>query len=328
MKLFFPFITVLCADEPTSGLDGFTALVVIQSLKAVTVTRGMVIIASIHQPRAEVFQLFDKLILLTLGGHCIFAGNTEDMIPHFASLECECPKNANPADFYMDLSNFEGTEEDKRRLRLLINKCKSDRSFEDNFGRDVNVEGSLSPECTMLMEATGLVRTSWLAQVWILLRRFSLVRIRTYSTIQGDLVHAVMVSFIIASCFWQLDVNSIQGIISVTALLYMAFANFLYDVMVKLLYLINIEVKLLDLERMDHLYHPTAFVIAHIISVIPLLSVQAVIYFLPIYFGTGINSGFEHFLIMLAVILLVLYCGLAYVWMVTSINRNFRQQNL
>ena len=57
---------LILLDEPTSGLDSSTALRIIQMLKK-EAERGMTIIATIHTPSNEIFQTFDKLVLLQEG---------------------------------------------------------------------------------------------------------------------------------------------------------------------------------------------------------------------------------------------------------------------
>ena len=53
-------------DEPTSGLDSATALKICHLLKQ-EAEKGMTIIATIHQPSGEIFNLFDRLMVLQDG---------------------------------------------------------------------------------------------------------------------------------------------------------------------------------------------------------------------------------------------------------------------
>lgn len=99
---------VLCADEPTSGLDSFTAITVVEALHRLT--RGphhTTVIASVHQPRADVFHMFDAVLLLSKGGHAIYCGTTGAMVGYFRNLGYDCPVNSNPADYYVDLSSVD-----------------------------------------------------------------------------------------------------------------------------------------------------------------------------------------------------------------------------
>ena len=57
---------LILLDEPTSGLDSSTALRIVQLLKK-EAAKGMTIIATIHSPSSEIFQTFDRLILLQEG---------------------------------------------------------------------------------------------------------------------------------------------------------------------------------------------------------------------------------------------------------------------
>jgi ABC-type multidrug transport system ATPase subunit len=53
--------SVIFLDEPTSGLDSFAALSVMGHLKRMARDSGHAVIASIHQPRAAIWNMFDKV---------------------------------------------------------------------------------------------------------------------------------------------------------------------------------------------------------------------------------------------------------------------------
>ncbi|GAA0159908.1 ATP-binding cassette [Lithospermum erythrorhizon] len=63
---------LLSLDEPTSGLDSASAFFVTQTLRSLS-RDGRTVIASIHQPSSKVFELFDRLYLLS-GGKTIYFG--------------------------------------------------------------------------------------------------------------------------------------------------------------------------------------------------------------------------------------------------------------
>lgn len=58
---------ILFLDEPTSGLDGLSAITIIQLLRKLAAT-GQTVLVTIHQPSADIIELFDHLILLLRGG--------------------------------------------------------------------------------------------------------------------------------------------------------------------------------------------------------------------------------------------------------------------
>lgn len=51
-----------------SGLDAFTAQNVMNTLKEIA-TSGRTVIVSVHQPRSDIWNLFDNVLLLVKGGH-------------------------------------------------------------------------------------------------------------------------------------------------------------------------------------------------------------------------------------------------------------------
>ncbi|XP_054169300.1 ATP-binding cassette sub-family G member 1-like [Oppia nitens] len=72
---------LLCIDEPTTGLDSEAAETIMRSLKSLSQLHNIAIIASIHQPNNEIVQMFDKLYVLSIGGHCIFSGQPKQLQP-------------------------------------------------------------------------------------------------------------------------------------------------------------------------------------------------------------------------------------------------------
>ncbi|KAI9983650.1 hypothetical protein PInf_007716 [Phytophthora infestans] len=66
--------SVIFLDEPSSGLDARSAKLIMDGVRKVA-DSGRTIICTIHQPSAEVFFLFDSLLLLKRGGETVFYGD-------------------------------------------------------------------------------------------------------------------------------------------------------------------------------------------------------------------------------------------------------------
>ena len=64
--------TVLFLDEPTSGLDSSSSKEVVSALNQLAHNLNLTIAAVIHQPRYEIFTLFDDVLLLGKGGKTVF----------------------------------------------------------------------------------------------------------------------------------------------------------------------------------------------------------------------------------------------------------------
>ncbi|GAA5874149.1 hypothetical protein JCM1840_000367 [Sporobolomyces johnsonii] len=103
---------ILIADEPTSGLDSTSALLIIRALKSLTLTspasshsRPTTVILTIHQPSSQIFQIFDQVLLLGIGGVQLYLGKAAEAKEWFAERGFVCPEGWNPADYLLDLAS-------------------------------------------------------------------------------------------------------------------------------------------------------------------------------------------------------------------------------
>lgn len=76
---------LLFLDEPTTGLDTSSSLKLVESLKTLCLF-GMTIVLSIHQPRPEIIETFDKVCLLTRGGRLVYYGGLSDVGGYFENV--------------------------------------------------------------------------------------------------------------------------------------------------------------------------------------------------------------------------------------------------
>eukprot|EP00536_Pseudo-nitzschia_multiseries_P003139 jgi/Psemu1/7034/gm1.7034_g len=94
--------SLLVCDEPTSGLDATTALSLVKTLKGL-VSLGHSVVLVIHQPRTDIFNLLDRLLLLSKG-RVVYDGHPKQVRSY---LEDTVGKNPLPpetgiADWIMD----------------------------------------------------------------------------------------------------------------------------------------------------------------------------------------------------------------------------------
>jgi len=94
----------LFLDEPTSGLDSTSALHVIDSLQKISRATGLTVAMVIHQPRKEIWDGLDDLLLLAPGGRTVFQGPQDGVEQYFRrQLGVVCAPGDNPADMLMDV---------------------------------------------------------------------------------------------------------------------------------------------------------------------------------------------------------------------------------
>jgi len=100
--------SILFLDEPTSGLSSRDSENVIDLLKELTL-KGKLIFVVIHQPSSDIYKMFDKVIILDVGGYQIYSGNPVQAVSYFKKLtdqinaeEGQCPScgNVNPEQVF------------------------------------------------------------------------------------------------------------------------------------------------------------------------------------------------------------------------------------
>ena len=96
----------LFLDEPTSGLDATAASSIMCILKALS-HLGISIIVIIHQPRIEIFEMIDDLILLS-NGRLIFQGKENNVQSFFQGLGFVFPSHSNAGDVVTDIITGNG----------------------------------------------------------------------------------------------------------------------------------------------------------------------------------------------------------------------------
>jgi ABC-type multidrug transport system ATPase subunit len=106
--------SLLWLDEPTTGLDSTSAFQVIKTLQNLA-RKGRTIIVTIHQPRSEIWDLFDNVILLTRGNPA-YAGSAKECLPYFAKLDHDMPPFTNPAEFLIDVVSVDNRSADAEKV--------------------------------------------------------------------------------------------------------------------------------------------------------------------------------------------------------------------
>ena len=106
---------LLFLDEPTSGLDSDTAWAICVLLRRLA-DQGQSILCTMHQPSAALFQMFDRLLVLTEGGQSIYFGDigarSSAVIDYFENHGARfCNPHENPAEWLMEVTSQSYTED-------------------------------------------------------------------------------------------------------------------------------------------------------------------------------------------------------------------------
>ena len=100
--------SILFVDEPTSGLSSRDSENIMDLLKELSL-KGKLVFVVIHQPSSDIFKMFDKLLILDVGGYPIYYGNPVNALVYFRDIfnvvnkdQGECPEcgNVNPEQIF------------------------------------------------------------------------------------------------------------------------------------------------------------------------------------------------------------------------------------
>lgn len=138
--------SIIFLDEPTSGLDSFAALNVMQYMKSMAQLKSHTIVASIHQPRMSIWNMFDKATLLSKG-KLMYWGPTAEILPWFSDTlgyEYNSVVHGVVSDWVMDLVSigFSKPEEHYgKTMRTEEDVVNAAKRFMEKYMNDVKGEG-------------------------------------------------------------------------------------------------------------------------------------------------------------------------------------------
>ncbi|KAG9227093.1 hypothetical protein CCMSSC00406_0008293 [Pleurotus cornucopiae] len=130
---------LLFLDEPTSGLDSQSAWAIVAFLRDLA-DNGQAILCTIHQPSAELFQVFDRLLLLQSGGKTVYFGDTGNnattIISYFESSGArQCKPGENPAEYMLEVIGAGATAISDRDWNKMWIKTEGAKRLEADLDR-------------------------------------------------------------------------------------------------------------------------------------------------------------------------------------------------
>ena len=311
----------------TTGLDATSAFQLIRTLKTLA-SKGRTIITTIHQPRSEIWGLFDHLILLT-GGSPVFCGPTDACLPYFKDLGYELPPFVNPAEYIIDLAAVDtrSTELEEVSLARVENLKRAWRSSsEEHLSRSYEEKTfptGISHHASSVGKQSSLGR-----QIKVLTSRTLKVTYRDPMGMAGSLVEAISMAVITGWIFLNLD-GSLAGIRSREGALYVASSLQGYLILLFETYRLTLDIELFDRERGEGVVGVPAFLISRRIARLPAEDLPVPLIFSVIfYFMAGFRPLATQFFTFFGVTLLTQYIAVTTALVCVAISRNFAGASL
>ncbi|KAJ2226285.1 hypothetical protein GGF40_001936 [Coemansia sp. RSA 1286] len=314
---------LLFLDEPTSGLDSNSSEMVVELVKSISVEHGIATIMTIHQPNARIFNIFDKVILLSQGS-VVYFGPTSSAIHYFAGIGYQCPVHENPADFFVDLMTLDYRSEEtllasKERVESLVEQFSAHRNkmdmLEDDTAQkrmDAGVADDLSETIT---EQVSIARNSWVSEFAILLRRdWTNIFRNTYYLI-SQLLQPLGMGLMIGFMFYYLKHDSLSAQ-NRLGVLYIIVVEATFPVFMPQVALLVDDLLIAIRERSCASYRPSTYYMAKISTYVPIALICNFLFYVAVYFISRLEFNAGKFFIGLAVFycLIIVTIGLMFVF--------------
>ncbi|KAI9043275.1 uncharacterized protein KD926_003805 [Aspergillus affinis] len=283
---------LLFLDEPTSGLDSQTAWSICTLLRKLA-DSGQAILCTIHQPSAELFQMFDRLLLLN-GGRTVYFGDVgpsaSTLIDYFKRSGARSPEKAeNPAEWLLDVTSSEGALEwsniwsqsaEKQAVQQEITRVKAD------------AERVPAKTTTGTLDDDDYASTYWQQLRLVTYRMFQdYWRDPTY--LYSKLALCVGAAFFNGVSFWFLakDVQGLTSSLFSCFLLTIVFNTVDQQIIPRF---IDNRDQFEAREQQSKTYHWAVFVAANMIVEIVWQSLTSVLVFVAWYYPTGFWRNGSH----------------------------------
>ncbi|XP_061369448.1 ABC transporter G family member 11-like [Gastrolobium bilobum] len=301
---------LLFLDEPTSGLDSASAFFVTQTLRALA-RDGRTVIASIHQPSSEVFELFDQLYLLS-GGKTVYFGHASEAYEFFAQAGFPCPALRNPSDHFLrcinrDFDKVKATLKGSTKLRFegsddpldKITTAEATRTLIDYYRTSLHSYAA-TQKVDEISNVKGTVLEAGGSQASFLMQSYTLTK-RSFTNMSRDFGYywlRLVIYIVVTICIGTIYFNVGTGYTSILArgscasfvfgfVTFMSIGGFPSFVE---------DMKVFQRERLNGHYGVTAFVISNTLSATPFLILITFLSGTICYFMVRLHPGFWHYL--------------------------------
>jgi ABC-type multidrug transport system ATPase subunit len=210
--------SIIFLDEPTSGLDSYTAGIVVDLLLE-EAKKGRTIITTLHQPSAEIFKKFQRLILM-MEGNIVYQGSAKHSRHYFRELGLDTPKFVNPVDYYMEILHIKSRDNksdiEQERLDMLCSAYIQNEPELSKSKCKFNIdEGDL----TTILSKSSSYNTSWFVQFREILKR-SMLNTRRHPIVFKMLLVQTLQQSIFSIALWNTLPTDDQGVQSRTGYLF------------------------------------------------------------------------------------------------------------
>mmetsp|Transcript_6936 Transcript_6936/g.12326 ORF Transcript_6936/g.12326 Transcript_6936/m.12326 type:complete len:605 (-) Transcript_6936:60-1874(-) len=288
--------SVLLCDEPTTGLDSASAEQVVKFLKQIS-TRGVTVVASIHQPSYPVFAEFEHLLLLDQG-RMAYKGLISDAEAAFEKAGFPTPTHFNPADHYIKVVQTEEAWWKAETARTGEVQTTTRSKAKTVRKTSITMQGGFS---------------TFKHQVAVLTRRNLRENFKNKKRFFAGVMSRLPASLLLGTFFWGVAAKSTQQYIFTTeAVFFVSVQNPIIDAFYGGLASFQQQRPIFKREYYDGMYSVAAFYISYYSAYFVMQVPWALVWTIPLYFFTGMPVELLRFVVFLMAVLVSIMFGTAW----------------
>lgn len=310
--------SLIFLDEPTTGLDSFTATNVMEILGDLARKDGRTVVSTIHQPNSDIFEMFDRLMLLARG-KIIYMNEARLSVDYFTGIGFQCPDLSNPADYFMTMMSIESimmeeTIDDASNGvtdKNMIEEKYVERitKFVDDYEASnlVNNADEIAPglrEMDCGAPNQDKVTTGFFYQFGLLCQRNFLNLLRLPQTSYVKLLTTCLTAVFAILLFFDTQ-QTRAGVQNVQGSLFFITMNISFNAIQNVILIFPDERPVFLREVNNNMYKTSPYFWAKIISELPFSIMTPVIFGCIVYYAIGYNPAVENFLIFLTILVLI-----------------------
>ena len=309
--------SILFLDEPTSGLDSSTSLEVMKVVRNIC-DSGVSVVCTIHQPSTDIYNLFDRLLLL-VAGETVYLGPADEAVSYYESLGYQMMPDGNPSDFIVAVVSGDKkiapgpdhpqsyfAETYKTSALAELRKVSTKRAQDSS-------QVILAPEPVLYIN-TLKQNAKTLIQRAVEINRSS----------PGYFVKRMATTVLVALVFLTVyrdppqdkqGIRNIFAVMSLTTTFFIMGANeFVGPLIAERLFVRR--------EKNASAYHALSYYISHVVTELPVSLIRALLWSVILYFGVGLTVTAEQFFFWVLVVFIIVDIGYGMAQMFSAISPN------
>jgi ABC-type multidrug transport system ATPase subunit/ABC-type multidrug transport system permease subunit len=302
--------TVICLDEPTTGLDSSTAESVMACLHDLAKKKGMVIIATIHQPNSNITAMFDDFLLLGKG-KSLYLGPYSDAVQRFSDAGFPCPMYCNPADYFISIAANEDNLSPLSELNQVWmgkQQAVSGSHAQIGFRRSTSNRLKSSPSGEVQGEVE-ILPASTLTQIKLLVVRDARQWIRDPGMLISEFVQYIFFAVFLGGMYWETGNELESGVFDRTASLFLILSLLVFTPPFTAIVTFSGERLLFMKERRDNMYSAFSWLAAKTIVLAPIEALLCLTFSSIYYFMAGYQKEPDKFFLFLAILIVFQLIG-------------------